>query len=468
MPDMLLPPGVEDRLSLTSQVDLSRTVSRQSAVPKASPSSSSINHTSANEGADGGYGWVCVLCSFVVHFFALGIESSWGVYQNFYFTSPDEGVGPISNSNLAWVGSIQATGQPLVGYLAAIMIRKVGYRWTGFFGTVIMAVSLITASFSTHTWHLYLTQGILFGIGSGFAYIPAVTIPSLWFTKHRGLAMGISASGYGIGGLVLSPVTEKLISTLGFRWALRVTGISVFAVLSVADVFMKPRATQIHSTKIDRGLMKTWLFASLCSIGLLSGPGFYVPIFYLPSYVRNKLGRSAQDGATAAALIAGSSAVGRIVMGHVGDLIGPAYGVALCQGISGLSQLALWPFINNFAGSLGFATLYGFFSGGWVSLYPTLAASIYGAERLATVTGVMFSSYIPGTLAGPPLAGWILDKYTSADGKMNFLPVQLYGGSWLVGAACMALVVRLLAVQRSATDVEDSDSRRAIRPETDS
>ncbi|EEB97713.1 hypothetical protein MPER_02916, partial [Moniliophthora perniciosa FA553] len=144
---------------------------------------------------------------------------------------------------------------------------------------------------------------------------------------------------------------------------------------------------------------------------------------------------SAQDGATAAALISGSSPVARIVMGHIGDRIGPAYGVALCQGVSGLSQLTLWPFISNFAGSLGFAALYGFFSGGWVSL----AASIYGADRLATVAGVMFSSYIPGTLAGPPIAGAILDKYTSANGKMNFLPVQLYGGSWLVGAACMLL-----------------------------
>ncbi|KAK0214747.1 major facilitator superfamily domain-containing protein [Armillaria fumosa] len=388
---------------------------------------------------DGGYGWVCVGCSFVVHFFALGIESSWGVYQSHYFTSQD--VGAVTNSDLAWVGSIQATGQPLVGFAAGILAQRIGFRVTGFIGTCIMCLALITASFSTQVWHLYLTQGLLFGIGSGFAFIPAVCIPSQWFTKYRGLATGLAASGYGVGGLVLSPVTQKLIDHLGFRWALRVTGLMTLAALGIADVFLRPRVSVIPARKVDRSLLMSKVFLALCSIGLLSGPGFYVPIFYIPDYAVNKLGRDAQDGANAAALISGFSAVGRVFLGIVGDHLGHLHVLSLCQFLGGVGQMAIWPFTHNLAGLMAFTSFYGFFTGGYVSLYPVVAADLYGVEGLASITGVMFGSFVPGTLIGPPLSGAILDRHTNPiTRKIGFLPVQLFGGSWLLASAVMAVM----------------------------
>ncbi|KAK0235045.1 major facilitator superfamily domain-containing protein [Armillaria nabsnona] len=391
---------------------------------------------------DGGYGWVCVLCSFVVHFFALGIESSWGVYQSHYFTSHD--LGPISSSDLAWVGSIQATGQPLVGILAGILAQRIGYRLTGFIGTCIMCIGLVSASFSTHVWHLYLTQGVLFGVGSGFAFIPAVCIPSQWFTKHRGLATGIAASGYGVGGLLLSPLTQRLIDLMGFRWALRITGLMTLVALGVADIFLRPRASAKPAIKVDKALMMDKVFLFLCSIGLLSGPGFYVPIFYVPDYAINKLERSAQDGANAAALISAFSAAGRVLVGIVGDRLGHLPILSLCQCMGGIAQMAIWPFAGSLSGLMAFSSIYGFFTGGYVSLYPVVAADLYGVEGLASITGIMFSSFVPGTLLGPPVSGAILDAHTNPlTGKINFLPVQLFGGSWLLGSASMAVMVQI-------------------------
>ncbi|KAK0443068.1 major facilitator superfamily domain-containing protein [Desarmillaria tabescens] len=391
---------------------------------------------------DGGYGWICVFCSFIVHFFALGIESSWGVYQSHYFVSCD--LGPVSNSDLAWVGSIQATGQPLVGILAGILAQRIGYRLTGFIGTCIMCIGLISASFSTHIWHLYLTQGVLFGVGSGFAFIPAVCIPSQWFTKHRGLATGIAASGYGVGGLLLSPVTQRLIDLLGFRWALRITGLLTLVALGVADIYLRPRTSAKPATKVDKTLLTDNVFLFLCSIGLLSGPGFYVPIFYVPDYAINKLERSAQDGANAAALISAFSAVGRVLVGIVGDQLGHLPVLSLCQCMGGIAQMAIWPFAGSLSGLMAFSSIYGFFTGGYVSLYPVVAADLYGVEGLASITGIMFSSFVPGTLLGPPISGAILDSHTNPlTGKINFLPVQLFGGSWLLGSASMAVMVQI-------------------------
>ncbi|KAK0437763.1 major facilitator superfamily domain-containing protein [Desarmillaria tabescens] len=442
--------------------------------PRVSDPARDLVDTDKASSPDGGYGWICVFCSFIVHFFALGIESSWGVYQSHYFTSRD--LGPISNSDLAWVGSIQATGQPLVGILAGILAQRIGYRLTGFIGTCIMCIGLISASFSTHVWHLYLTQGVLFGIGSGFAFIPAVCIPSQWFTKHRGLATGIAASGYGVGGLLLSPFTQRLIDLLGFRWALRITGLMTLVALGVADIFLRPRASAKPATKVDKTLLTDNVFLFLCSIGLLSGPGFYVPIFYVPGtfrgitmtgltiltllpilsflvsflnsfvpdYAINKLERSAQDGANAAALISAFSAAGRVLVGIVGDRLGHLPVLSLCQCMGGIAQMAIWPFAGSLSGLMAFSSIYGFFTGGYVSLYPVVAADLYGVEGLASITGIMFSSFVPGTLLGPPISGAILDSHTNPlTGKINFLPVQLFGGSWLLGSASMAVMVQI-------------------------
>lgn len=289
----------------------------------------------------------------------------------------------------------------------------------------------------------------MFGIGSGFAFIPAVCIPSQWFTKYRGLATGIAASGYGIGGLVLSPVTQQLIDHVGFRWALRITGLMTLVALGIADVFLRPRSSVVPPRKFNRSLLMNKVFLTLCSIGLFSGPGFYVPIFYVPDYVVNRLERDAQDGANAAALISGFSALGRVFLGVVGDHFGHLHVLSLCQFLGGVGQLAIWPFTRSLAGLMVFTSFYGFFTGGYVSLYPVVAADLYGVEGLASITGVMFASFVPGTLIGPPVSGAILDRYTDPiTKKINFLPVQLFGGSWLLASAVMAVTVQVF--QRSA------------------
>ena len=82
----------------------------------------------------------------------------------------------------------------------------------------------------------------------------------------------------------------------------------------------------------------------------------------------------------------------------------------MCQGLGGISQMAIWPFTRDLSGLMGFSSFYGFFSGGFVSLYPVgmyiqfqigalltpsiVAAEIYGVEGLASIAGAMFSSYI--------------------------------------------------------------------------
>jgi len=108
-----------------------------------------------------------------------------------------------------------------------------------------------------------------------------------------------------------------------------------------------------------------------------------------------------------------------------------------------ISQIAVWPFTTSAGGLYAFCCYFGFFSGGFVSLYPVVAADIYGVGRLASIAGALFSGFVPGTLAGPPIAGAIIDRYT--DGSyIDFQPAAWYGGACMAASALMALVVKFV------------------------
>jgi len=69
-------------------------------------------------------------------------------------------------------------------------------------GVLIQTAGFISASFASRIWHLYMSQGLLIGVGLGFIYIPSIAILSQWFSKKRSLVNGISSAGSGIGGLI--------------------------------------------------------------------------------------------------------------------------------------------------------------------------------------------------------------------------------------------------------------------------
>ncbi|KAK7047293.1 hypothetical protein VNI00_006524 [Paramarasmius palmivorus] len=391
------------------------------------------------ESTEGGYGWVIIVCSFVVNFLALGIESTWGVYQDYYLSS--RVFGHSSHLQLAWIGAIQAVGISIFGLPAGKLAERIGHRWTGIAGSLIVGLGLVTASLSNNMWQLYLNQGLLFAIGSAFMLIPALTIPSQWFVKRRGLTTGVGVSGMGIGGLVLSPVTRSLIDQVGVYWTLRIMGILNAALGVGAFAFMKPKKeTRTESgTALPRltlsQLLKDGKFYAMFAFMVLHIFGYYIPTFYNPEVARVTLHRGGTDGATTIAVQLGLSALGRLLAGWLSDYASPILILTLCQAMSGLVQMVFWPFCSNYASLLGFAAVYGFVSGGIISLIPVFLADLYGPERLPSVFGLALSGTIPGTLAGPSVGGAIVDANTSSDGTINFVPVQLFGGSWLIAGA---------------------------------
>lgn len=177
----------------------------------------------ADRAPDGGLrAWLVVLGSFLIHSFCFApTEYIFGVFEHNYLE-----IFPAStHGSIALIGTLGSSSTYFAGFISGASADRFGYRTTALLGTGIMALALLLASFANHVWQLYLTQGVLFGIGASLVYYPAIGAPSHWFDAKRGLALGLAVSGTGLGGLALAPATQALVDTVGVKWALRVLAI---------------------------------------------------------------------------------------------------------------------------------------------------------------------------------------------------------------------------------------------------
>ncbi|KAJ1672785.1 hypothetical protein EV182_006509, partial [Spiromyces aspiralis] len=175
---------------------------------------------------DGGRGWLVVMSGFLMLMFSMGVVNAFGEYQTYYVEVmfPHE-----PTSNISWIGTLQFACMCLFGIVIGILCEHMDTRLVTFIGGVIMGLALVIASFIKVVWGLILTQGLLFGFGAAFCFIPPCSLPSQWFTKKRGLAIGLVVAGSGVGGVWVTPATHAMINNISHAWALRISGILIFA-----------------------------------------------------------------------------------------------------------------------------------------------------------------------------------------------------------------------------------------------
>ncbi|KAF9374158.1 hypothetical protein BGX21_004225 [Mortierella sp. AD011] len=331
---------------------------------------------------DGGLrAWLVVLGSFLIHCFCFApTEYIFGIFEQHYL----ELYPSSSHGSIAFIGTLGSSVTYFAGFVSGVCADKFGYRITALLGTSVMALALILASFANQVWQLYLSQGVLLGIGASLVYYPAIGAPSHWFDAKRGLALGLAVSGTGLGGLGLAPATQAMMDAIGVNWSLRV-------------------------------------LALVCLV---------VCLF---------IGLTAQDGALIAGLSSGASCLGRIILGFAADRLPKTIVVSCCAWITAGSILIIWTLSKSFGIYLFFALVYGFFAGGYVSLVPLVVSETFGAHQLSTVIGFMYAASGVGMLAGAPVAGMILD---ATKPNITYLPVIMTaGGTLLLGAICVSLWV---------------------------
>ncbi|XP_033732435.1 monocarboxylate transporter 12-like isoform X2 [Pecten maximus] len=160
---------------------------------------------------DGGWGWFVVLGSFLAHLIIGGFMRSGGVI----FIELEHKFHQ-SASDTAWAVSLHTSLRLLFGPLASMLCNRFSCRTVTIMGSLVSAISVLISAFVSNLFVLYLTNGLLLGIGQALIYTTSVAIVGLYFHARRGTAVGIANAGVGAGTFLFPPLIEIMFNQYGF------------------------------------------------------------------------------------------------------------------------------------------------------------------------------------------------------------------------------------------------------------
>nr|CAD7256594.1 unnamed protein product [Timema shepardi] len=184
---------------------------------------------------DGGWGWVVVAASFFISTIADGISFSFGLLYGEFLIHFGE-----SKSTTAWIGSLFMAVPLLSGPIGSALVDRYGCRVMTIIGGIIAGVGFIMSCFAESILVLYLTFGVVAGLGLGLCYVTAVVSIAYWFDKRRGLAMSFGACGTGIGTFVYAPMTQYFIEEYGWRGSILLLAGTLFNMCACGAVMRDP------------------------------------------------------------------------------------------------------------------------------------------------------------------------------------------------------------------------------------
>ena len=399
------------------------------------------------------YGWVVVGICFLTLAVGGSTNGSFSIFyvailKEFQWSRADT-AGAFSLSMLAF----SACG-PLVGWL----LDRFGARRIMPFGVIVLTIGVLSSSLISSLWQLYLSYGVLTAVGiTHIGFIPNVLIISNWFFRHRALALGIANAGRGAGALILIPLIQYAIQTVGWRNAYLLLGTLVFIVLfPLLAVFQRgspldkglvrlgdpdgasPKSKNVKSVSGESSLpeaIRSYRFWTLGIIGIIRGIGFSGLFVHSVAYLED-VGYPPIFAATIFGITAVFRSGGGIMGGVFSDRFGRESAFTIFSVLTFTGTLAL---IFSKPGTsfmiYAFAILFGLGSGATATISSSLQADIFQGKSFGLIFGFIQAGTGIGAALGPWLTGLLYDTlgtYLPALQGMLVIYVIAAAGIWIV------------------------------------
>ena len=400
------------------------------------------------------YGWVVAAATFLTMLATAGAVGAPGVM-----------IGPLqrefgwTNADISAALAIRLVLFGLMGPFAAALMNRFGVRRIVSAALLFIATGLLGSFAMTRVWELALLWGVVMGLGTGMtAMVLGATVATRWFTKRRGLVVGMLTASTATGQLVFLPLLATLTARYGWRTALLFVIFMLLSAMSAILLLMRDRPADIGlpaygdqaltvTPPQDHGL-KTLLLTPVQALReAADSRTFWIlfATFFVCGFSTNGLiqthwitlcGDYGVPPVGAAGVLAALGVfdfMGTILSGWLSDRYDNRWLLFWYYGLRGLSLLAL-PFTNfSFYGLSLFAVFYGL---DWVATVPPtvrLATDRFGRERANVTFGWIFAGHQLGAAAAAFGAG------AARTGFATYLPALLAAGLLCLCASLLVL-----------------------------
>ncbi|MEA3442698.1 MAG: OFA family MFS transporter [Chloroflexota bacterium] len=395
------------------------------------------------------YGWIIVAIGSTILALEWGFQYSYGIF----FTELCQ--------NLNWTRAMVSGGYSLfmlwhsISYLISGRLNdKYGPRLTLAISIIALTAGYALMSTIKAPWQLYIFYGIMLGTGAGFGYVPIASTVSRWFVAKRGMALGITTAGIGIGTLALAPFAQFLISQFAWRASyliiaaiLLVIGLPISQMMRLepsakgllpdgVEEIVKEDKHDSSSPAVDFTLTqatKTKAFWTLFAMYASLNFAIQLIMVHLKAYATD-MGITPMIAATVVGLVGGISILGRMAMGSVSDKIGRRAGFFI--GYLSMAVIMLWLLKATQAWQFYlFSSIFGFGYGSCMVLFPAIIADWFGIKFHGTIFGVLSLAPGIGGAIGPLIAGYTFDATQSYDTVIVIGAVILF-----IAVACSFII----------------------------
>ena len=402
------------------------------------------------------YGWVVVGAASSVLFFVNGVYLySFGAFLPSICKEFGWGSGDVSIALMILMVVTQ-----LIAPIAGFFIGKFGPRMAIIVGNVFGVAALLALSFHNQLWQFRVAYGLV-GVASGLTGILTTsTLCSNWFRKKTPLAMGLTVTAGGIGGMVMTPLIMNTIIHQGWRTAylcmciLMAVAAAVNALLlrnKPADLGQFPDGVEMavvsnevsspipqgnqYRTSVDFTLAQTLKTPAFWFLTIFGNTAIFLTTLVTGHQIAflTQIGISPEVAATTLGLASFDSAAGTMLIGF----LSMKYGIkplAICTSSATVLSMIMAFFTTNTFMAFAYSIVFGIGFGSGIVVAMSLMSAYFGPTHFPKIMGVNMLTGLVGSI-GAPVAGYLYDFTGSY--RVPFLVAIAVA---LLGFLCMVLI----------------------------
>lgn len=390
------------------------------------------------------YGWWIVLACFLMNFYVGGI-----VFFSFTaFFEPIQREFGWSYTQISLASSLRGLEMGIFAPVVGVLVDRLGSRKLLLSGSLIIGLGLLTLSL-TRSLAMFYVSFLLIAFGAGgCTSVVTMTAVANWFQRNIGLALGIMASGFGAGGLII-PLIVALIDRLGWRMTLILLGLGMWLIGIPLSLVVRNRSESSaqqgaslqndewreQSVEVPLGTaIRSKPFLLLNLIEAVRMMAVTAVVVHLMPYL-STLGFERSTGGVVAAALPLASILGRFGFGWWGDRHDKRVVLAFTFLIMA-GGLLVFSFAASIARVALFLLLFSPGFGGSMVLRGAILREYFGKASFGKMLGIVLGAASVGGIVGPTLAGYAFDLLG------DYVPV------WqILSLACLAAVGLTLRIK---------------------